>query len=64
MTAMNQQAIFPAQAMTEDPGSAIKIEGHKVVFDKKVSFLPVDIKKENIVDTKVDNGKSHRQRGS
>lgn len=61
---MNQQAIFPAQAMTEDPESAIKMEGHKVVFDKKVSLLPVDVKKENIVNTKGDNGKSHRQRGA
>lgn len=54
---MNKQDIFPVQAMTEHPESAIKMEGRKVVFDKKVALLPVDIKTEGAPNTTVGNGK-------
>jgi hypothetical protein len=52
---MNRHDIFPVQAMTEQPESAIKMEGRKVVFDKKVALLPVDIKTESAPNTKVRN---------
>jgi hypothetical protein len=44
---MTTQNIFPAQALSESGGEpAITMEGKKVIFDKKVSLLPVDIRKE------------------
>ena len=65
MKVMNKQDIFPVQAMTGSPESAIKIEGQRVVFDKKVSLLPVDIKKEEpIRNIKADNGRYFRERGT
>lgn len=54
---MNKQDIFPVQAMTEDTEAAIKMEGRKVVFDKKVALLPVDIKEE-VTNSKAANGKT------
>lgn len=45
---MNKQRLFPtrplAQGMSEP---AIDLEGQKVLFDKKVSLLPIDIKIES-----------------
>ncbi len=56
---MNGQNIFPAMAMSNvDGASTVSLEGQKVLFDKKVSLLPADIKKEkSIVST---NGKPRR----
>lgn len=62
MTSMNKQDIFPVQAMSESQESAIKMEGQKVVFDKKVSLLPVDIKREETGNIKINNGRTERQR--
>jgi hypothetical protein len=47
--------------MAESPETAIKMEGQKVVFDKKVSLLPVDIKREDTGNIKVSNGRTERQ---
>ena len=58
---MSKQDIFPVQAMAESPETAIKMEGQKVVFDKKVSLLPVDIKREETGNIKVSNGRTERQ---
>jgi hypothetical protein len=56
---MQQKNIFPAQAFTESMSeSAVKLEGHRVVFDKKVSLLPVDIRKQGAVKGKKSNGRS------
>lgn len=55
---MNTQNIFPAQALSETAGEPeIKLEGHKVIFDKKVSLLPVDIRKEQPAKTTPRNGR-------
>lgn len=54
---MNKQDIFPVQAMTATSESAIKMEGQKVVFDKKVALLPVDIRKQEVSNIKAGNGK-------
>ena len=58
---MSKQDIFPVQAMTESPEAAIKMEGQKVVFDKKVSLLPVDIRRDETGNTRVSNGRTERQ---
>lgn len=58
---MNNQDVFPVQAMTERSESAIKLEGQKVVFDKKVALLPVDIRLEQKTDIKTANGRPERQ---
>ena len=58
---MNNQDVFPVQAMAERSESAIKLEGQKVVFDKKVALLPVDIRLEQTTDIKPANGKPERQ---
>lgn len=55
---MNKQDIFPA---TASPESAIKMEGQKVVFDKKVALLPVDIRKEEPGKITTGNGRTDRQ---
>jgi len=55
---MNTQNIFPAQSLSEASGEpAIKLEGQKVVFDKKVSLLPVDVRKEKPVKAKKPDGR-------
>jgi hypothetical protein len=55
------QSIFPAEAFTESMSEAsVKLEGQKVVFDKKVSLLPADIKKQEEPKLKAGNGKSSR----
>lgn len=42
-----QQTKFPLQPVAEGMSTPeIQIEGHKVLFDKKVSLLPVDTKKQ------------------
>jgi hypothetical protein len=57
---MDRQNIFPVQAMTDSSSEpAIKLEGQKVVFDKKVSLLPVDIKREETAKVKTVNRKQH-----
>jgi hypothetical protein len=62
---MNSQHIFPVQALTESLSEpSINMEGQKVTFDKKVSLLPVDIRKEATIKTKVANGKSNAQHTS
>ena len=61
---MNKQDIFPVQAMAEDSGSSIKMEGQKVVFDKKVALLPVDIKMEEVSNGRTGNGRSNKQPGA
>lgn len=58
---MSKQDIFPVQAMAESPESAIRMEGQKVVFDKKVSLLPADIKREETDNIKGSNGRTERQ---
>jgi hypothetical protein len=58
---MNRQNIFPRQALAEGLSEpSIKLEGQKVVFDKKVSLLPVDIRKDEPIKTKTVNGKPQR----
>lgn len=58
---MNTQNIFPRQALATGLGEpSIKLEGHKVVFDKKVSLLPANIRKEDTTKVKIKNG-THRQ---
>jgi hypothetical protein len=58
---MNRQNIFPVMAMSDSATEpAVSLEGQKVVFDKKVSMLPADIKKERPSDIKRPNGKSER----
>ena len=63
---MHEQNIFPRYALAEGLSEpAIKLEGQKVVFDKKVSLLPADVRKEITKKVKAENGKSpqlHRQR--
>lgn len=59
MTLMNTHSLFPAQALSETTGEpAITLEGQKVVFDKKVSLLPVDVRKEKPVNAKKENGRA------
>lgn len=41
---------------------AVTLEGQKVVFDKKVSLLPADIKKEQPSNLTGTNGKSGRRK--
>lgn len=61
---MNRQDIFPVQAMSESSDvPAIKLEGQKVVFDKKVSLLPVDIRMEEPINIKTGNGRADRHNG-
>ena len=51
---MNKQHIFPSQVLTEGMSEPLIIlEGQKVVFDKKVSLLPADIRK---VENKENHG--------
>ena len=58
---MNRQNIFPAQTLTESLSEpSINLEGQKVVFDKKVSLLPADIRKEEPIKIKTSDGKSNR----
>jgi hypothetical protein len=58
---MNSQHIFPRQALATGLSEpSIKLEGHKVVFDKKVSLLPANIRKEDTKKIKIKNG-THRQ---
>lgn len=60
---MNRQDIFPVQAMTESADvPAIKLEGQKVVFDKKVALLPVDIRTEETIEIKSGNGRADRHK--
>jgi hypothetical protein len=62
---MNSRDIFPVQALSEGSDTpAIKLEGQKVVFDKKVSLLPVDIRKEEPTKHKSDNGRADRKTGA
>lgn len=43
---MNRQTKFPTAAIAEGMSTPdIVMEGQKVLFDKKVSLLPADIKK-------------------
>jgi hypothetical protein len=63
MTVMNKQDIFPVQAMTASSESAIKMEGQKVLFDKKVALMPVDIRKQGEVNIKPGNGRGDRKYG-
>lgn len=54
---MNSQRIFPVLAMTESGSEpAIKLEGQKVVFDKKVSLLPADTRRVEEVKVKPIHG--------
>jgi hypothetical protein len=58
---MNNQNIFPVQAFAGSMSeSSVSLEGQKVVFDKKVSLLPVDIKKQEPVKVKQDDGGTRR----
>ncbi|ELR72567.1 hypothetical protein C900_01241 [Fulvivirga imtechensis AK7] len=51
---MSKYTEFPLQPMAEGMSAPdIKLEGQKVLFDKKVSLLPVDTKKVP------ENGKSN-----
>jgi hypothetical protein len=60
---MNRQHIFPAMAFSEGTSeTSIKLEGQKVVFDKKVSLMPADVRKEEPVKMKPSNGRPERQR--
>lgn len=44
---MNRQTKFPVESLVEGMSApAIVMEGQKVLFDKKVSLLPVDTKKQ------------------
>lgn len=62
---MNNLDIFPAQALSEGSDTpAIKLEGQKVVFDKKVSLLPADIRKEEPTKHKSDDGRDDRKSGA
>lgn len=58
---MNKQDVFPVQAMAEHPESAIKLEGQKVVFDKKVALLPVDVRLEQTTNIETAHGRPERQ---
>lgn len=58
---MNKQDVFPVQAMTEQSESAIKLEGQKVIFDKKVALLPVDVRLEKTTNIKTADGRPERQ---
>lgn len=40
--------------------ATVKLEGQKVVFDKKVSLLPADIRREEPPKTKALNGRGER----
>ena len=61
---MSSRDIFPVQALSESSDTpAIKLEGQKVVFDKKVSLLPVDIRKEEPT-SKSGNGRADRNTGA
>lgn len=64
MTAMKTQDIFPVQLSTENSESTIKMEGQKVVFDKKVALLPVDIRKEETTNIQSGNGRTDRRPGA
>ena len=58
---MSTQNIFPRQALARGLSEpSIKLEGHKVMFDKKVSLLPANVRKEETTKIKIKNGK-HRQ---
>jgi hypothetical protein len=62
---MSSRDIFPVQALSESSDTpAIKLEGQKVVFDKKVSLLPVDIRKEEPTNNKSGNGRADRNTGA
>jgi hypothetical protein len=56
---MTRQTVFPAMAMSAAAGDpSITLQGQKVLFDKKVSLLPVDIKKEGTSTVKGTNGRN------
>lgn len=58
---MSNQNIFPTPAFAGSMSeSTVTLEGQKVVFDKKVSLLPVDIKKQEPVKVKQDDGGTKR----
>ncbi len=61
---MKTQDIFPVQLSTENSESTIKMEGQKVVFDKKVALLPVDIRKEETTNIQSGNGRTDRRPGA
>ncbi len=61
---MKRQDIFPVQLSTENSESAIKMEGQKVVFNKKVALLPVDIRKEETTNIQSGNGRTDRRPGA
>ena len=44
---MDNQKVFPLNVMAEsmDEDTKVILDGQKVLFDKKVSLLPVEIKK-------------------
>ncbi len=54
---MSKQTVFPAFAMATKSGEpSVQIEGQKVMFDKKVSLLPVDVRKEALSKSNAKNG--------
>lgn len=56
---MNAQHVFPTQSIAEGLGEpAIQLEGQKVVFDKKVSLLPTDVKNRKPSEGNEKHGKS------
>lgn len=58
---MNRQNIFPSMAFSAGSGEAtVKLEGQKVVFDKKVSLLPADIRRGEPPKIKEKNGREDR----
>lgn len=59
---MTRQNIFPAMAFSESlSDSSVKMEGQKVVFDKKVSLLPADIRREEVqMKGKTEHGRVAR----
>lgn len=58
---MSRQNIFPAMAFSESlADSSVKLEGQKVMFDKKVSLLPADIRREDPIKVKSVNGRAER----
>ena len=60
---MTTQNIFPTQALSIGMSdSSVKLEGQKVMFDKKVSLLPADISKAELTEIKATHGKHGRQR--
>lgn len=56
---MERRNIFPVDAAAESfSDSSVKLEGQRMLFDKKVSLLPVDIRREAPAKVKKKDGRA------